>query len=173
MIGPPVACLRSPGTPPWLLAHFSIAGTCITAALAILAQEAGRPTNASPMKGLPAIATVERISVWRDRIRQPGAAFTPFRKAWLTSRLEAGTGFTSSALPCTRWALASMLLPTAGSGSPKIWRIDGHLEIRPPVSGREKCPDCHAFAQRRISLACRRDPSLRSEPALERSEGMT
>src|SRR5438105_1786302 len=130
MIGPPVAYLRSPGAPPWLLAHFSIAGTCITAALAILAQMAVRRTNASLMKALPAIATVERISAWRDPIRQPGAAFTPFRKAWLTNHLEAGTGSTCSALPCTRWALASMLLPTAGSGSPKIWQIEVTLDTQ-------------------------------------------
>src|SRR6266571_8741497 len=124
MIGPPVVCHRSPGTPPWLLAHFSIAGTCITAALAILARMAVRHSNESLMKAMPVIGTAQKVSAWRDPTRQPGLASTPFKKAWLTSRLAAGTGSTCSAPPCTRSALASMLLPTAGPGSPKIWWVE-------------------------------------------------
>src|SRR6266702_4727316 len=92
MSGPPVVCHRSPGTLPWLLAHFSIAGTCITAALAILARMAVRRSNASLMKAMPVIGTAQKVSAWRDPTRQPGLASTPFKKAWLTRRLAAGPG---------------------------------------------------------------------------------
>src|SRR5947208_1518443 len=106
------------------MAHCSIAGACITAALAILALMVVRHTNVSLMKVLRAIVTVGRISLWRGRIRRPGLASILFRKAWLTSRLEAGTGSTCSVLPCTRSASGSMLLPTAGSGLLRIWCVE-------------------------------------------------
>src|SRR5207302_3196553 len=105
------------------MAHCSIAGTCITAALAILAQMVVRHTNVSLMKVLRAIVTVGRISLWRGRIRRPGLAAILVRKAWLMSRLEAGTGSTCSVLRCTRSASGSMLVPTAGAGLPQVWWV--------------------------------------------------
>src|SRR2546421_3949507 len=97
------------------MAHCSIAGTCITAALAILALMAVRRTNVSLMKVLRAIVTVGRISLWRGRIRRAGVGSILFRKAWVISRFGAGTGITFLVIRFNRSASGAIFLPKAGS----------------------------------------------------------